>query len=147
MWVLVTLPGQEWRALVFRWEFCGKKGSQCKYISVDGADREATQWFLDHVYQPHFDRFKEDFGKTVRGFFFDEPETVGTWGREVMEVINERGLDWKTLLTAKALQLDGEAQTAAAYQYRECFAEAWARVMYKGMCYPQPLAGNHVQGV
>ncbi len=129
----ITLPGQEWRALVFRWEFCGKKGSQCKYISVDGADREATQWFLDHVYQPHFDRFKEDFGKTVRGFFFDEPETVGTWGREVMEVINERGLDWKTLLTAKALQLDGEAQTAAAYQYRECFAEAWARVMYKGM--------------
>ena len=42
----ITLPGQEWRALVFRWEFCGKKGSQCKYISVDGADREATQWFL-----------------------------------------------------------------------------------------------------
>ena len=33
-------------------------------------------WFIQTVYQPHYDRFKADFGKTILGFFYDEPETA-----------------------------------------------------------------------
>lgn len=28
---------------------------------------------LDAVYEPHYERYKEDFGKTIAGFFSDDP--------------------------------------------------------------------------
>lgn len=35
--------------------------------------KEATQVLLDEVYQPHYDHYKDAFGKTILGFFSDEP--------------------------------------------------------------------------
>ncbi|MCM8711544.1 glycoside hydrolase [Clostridium sp. SYSU_GA19001] len=34
---------------------------------------EATKVLIDTVYEAHFDRYKDDFGKTLAGFFSDEP--------------------------------------------------------------------------
>jgi hypothetical protein len=56
----------------------GQGGGQ--QLSVDGMSPDCVEWFLQTVYQPHFDRFKADFGKTIMGFFYDEPETRGDWG-------------------------------------------------------------------
>lgn len=43
------------------------------------ASPDCVEWFIKTVYQPHFDRFKADFGKNIVGYFYDEPETQGDW--------------------------------------------------------------------
>ncbi len=102
-------------------------------LSVDGASRDCTEWFIKTVYQPHYDRFKDDFGKTIPGFFYDEPETCGDWGTEVPVILAEWGVDWKKAYVAYTGKLAGDDDLAARYQYIEAVAEAWGRVMYGGM--------------
>ncbi len=129
-----NVPEGQWSVMTFRWEHAGAQGHQKKWVSVDGASRDCVEWFLKTVYQPHFDRFGDDFGKTIVGYFYDEPETQGDWGTEVIPELKRRGVDWKAALVAKQFQLqDPEQQTAAAYQYQDAFAEAWGRTMYGGM--------------
>ena len=126
-------PGAEWSALAFGWAFKGPVGGQRKYISVDGADAACVEWFLKAVYQPHYDRFGEDFGKTIVGFFYDEPETQGDWGSDMLALSAERGWDLNRFLVAYKFKLAGGEQTAGWYGYLNCFAEAWGRTMYGGM--------------
>ena len=102
-------------------------------LSVDGASKDCVDWLLETVYQPHYDHFKADFGKTIVGFFYDEPETRGDWGTELPKVMAELGIDWKKAYVAHKFQLSGEAQIAARYQYLEARAETWGRTMYGGI--------------
>ena len=102
-------------------------------LSVDGASKDCVDWLLETVYQPHYDHFKADFGKTIVGFFYDEPETRGDWGTELPKVLAELGVDWKKAYVAHKFQLSGEAQVAARYQYLEARAETWGRTMYGGI--------------
>ena len=44
--------------------------------------KEATQVLLDEVYEPHFEHYKEEFGKTILGFFSDEPRFGNDKGPE-----------------------------------------------------------------
>ena len=44
--------------------------------------KEATQVLLDEVYKPHFEHYKEEFGKTILGFFSDEPRFGNDKGPE-----------------------------------------------------------------
>ena len=98
------VPQGKWRIMKFTWEFNGNRGGQQRYISVDGASPECVDWFIKTVYQPHYDRFKEDFGKTIVGYFYDEPETQGDWGTDLPRLIAERGLDLNKLLVAYQFQ-------------------------------------------
>jgi hypothetical protein len=104
-----------------------------KQLSVDGMSKDCVEWFLQTVYQPHYDRFNEDFGKTVAGFFYDEPETRGDWGTELNAVLAERDVDWKKAYVAYKFRLSEAEQAAARYQYLDARAEAWGRTMYGGI--------------
>jgi hypothetical protein len=126
-------PAGAWCIMKFTWKFKGSIGQQRKYISVDGASPDCVDWFIKTVYQPHYDRFKADFGKTITGYFYDEPETQGDWGSAVPKVIAERKLDLAKVLVGYKFKLAGEEQTAAYYSYIDAFAEAWGRTMYGGM--------------
>ena len=128
-----NVPTGTWHIMKFSWYFNGKKGGQQKYISVDGADPACVDWFINTVYQPHYDRFKSDFGKTITGYFYDEPETQGDWGSDFPKLVTERNLDLKKLLVAYKFKLAGDDQTAAYYSYLDCFAESWGRTMFGGM--------------
>ena len=128
-----SAPAGTWRIMKFTWKFNGTRGGQQRYVSVDGADPECVDWFIKTVYQGHYDRFKADYGKTIVGYFYDEPETQGDWGRDVPKLIAERKLDLNKLLVAYKFKLAGEEQTAAYYAYLDCFAESWGRTMYGGM--------------
>ena len=44
--------------------------------------KEATQVLLDEVYQPHYEHYKDEFGKTILGFFSDEPRFGNDKGPE-----------------------------------------------------------------
>lgn len=101
-------------------------------VAIDGASRDCVDWFLETVYQPHYDHFKDDFGKTIPGFFYDEPETPGDWGTELNGILAAWNVDWKKAYAAYKFELAGEEQTAARYQYLDAFAEAWGRTLYGG---------------
>jgi hypothetical protein len=120
------VPAGEWQVMHFTWETREVHG---RYL-IDGASAEAVDWYIRTVYQPHYERFKEDFGTNIPGFFYDEPETRGDWGTEVRPVLEERGVDWKRASVAWKFKLAGEEQIAAKYQYQDALAEAWGRTMY-----------------
>ena len=124
-------PGQ-WQVIKFTHKQAPQLG-QGGGLSVDGASRDCTDWFIQTVYQPHFDHFKDDFGKAIPGFFYDEPETRGDWGTELNVILAEWGVDWKKAYVAYKFKLTGDDHVAARYQYMEAMAEAWGRVMYGGM--------------
>jgi hypothetical protein len=127
-------PRGHWRVVRFTYKQAPGLGqSGGKEVSVDGASRDCVEWFLNTVYQPHHDRFKDDFGARIPGFFYDEPETMGDWGKELDVILKEWGVDWKKAYIAYKFQLAGDEDTAARYQYMEAIAEAWGRVMYGGM--------------
>ncbi len=127
-------PAGHWKILRFSYALApGLAQGGGKDLSVDGASRDCVDWFLRTVYQPHYDHFKDDFGKTIQGFFYDEPETAGDWGTEVDAVLAERNVDWKKAYVAYKAELAGEEQAAARYGYLDAFAEAWGRTMYGGI--------------
>jgi hypothetical protein len=126
------VPPGKWEIMKFNW-IMGPRLGQGGAYSVDGASQDCVDWFIQKVYQPHYDRFGKDFGKTIAGFFYDEPEVRGDWGTEVAKVLAERGVDWKKALVAYKFKLAGEEQTAAFYQYLDAFYEAWGRTMYGTM--------------
>jgi len=128
------VPAGSWQVIKFTHKQApglGQRGG--KELSVDGASRDCTDWFLKTVYQPHYEHFKDDFGKTIPGFFYDEPETKGDWGTELDVILAEWGADWKKAYVAYKFKLAGDDDLAARYQYMEAFAETWGRVMYGGM--------------
>ncbi len=125
-----TTPPGEWKVLAFTWRFNERRRGG---PLVDGASQDAVDWYLETVYQPHYDRFSDDFGETIVGYFYDEPETHGDWGTEVIPMLEERGVDWKAALVAWMDQLAGEDQVAYRYQYRYALAEAWGRTLYGGI--------------
>ncbi|MBU4271211.1 MAG: hypothetical protein KKE86_02340 [Planctomycetes bacterium] len=126
-----TAPEGKWRIMKFT-HVQAPPLKQNRQLSVDGASKDCADWFIQTVYQPHYDRFKDDFGKTIVGFFYDEPETAGDWGTELNAVLAERGVDWKKTYVAYKFELAGEQQVAARYQYLDAFAETWGRTMYGG---------------
>ncbi len=48
------------------------RGPHRDYINM--LSEESCRAFIDAVYEPHWQHFKNDFGKTIAGFFSDEPE-------------------------------------------------------------------------
>ena len=124
-----NVPPGSWKVLKFTWTARQHGG---RYL-VDGASADAVDWYINTVYQPHYDRFKDEFGKTIAGFFYDEPETRGDWGTELSKIFAERGIDRKHALTAWKFKLAGEEHAAARYQYQDAFAEAWGRTLYGGI--------------
>jgi hypothetical protein len=123
-----NVPAGQWKVMKFTWKYTGGQR-----ILVDGASQASVDWYIKTVYQPHYDRFKNDFGKTIVGYFYDEPETPGDWGTEVPKLLAERGIDWKKAYVAWKFKLADEEQTAAKYQYQDAFAEAWGRTLYGGI--------------
>jgi hypothetical protein len=124
-------PAGDWRVLPIVWdEAPPRRGRRL----LDGASRDAVDWYIRTVYQPHHDRFGADFGRTIAGYFYDEPETPGDWGTEVIPELRRRGVDWKKAIVATTHALADPAEDAAyKYQYRYALAEAWGRTLYGGL--------------
>jgi len=65
------IPEGEWRIFVLAETRNGGEKSTEEYLNP--LDSRAVRVLIDEVYQPHFERYKDDFGKTFAGFFSDEP--------------------------------------------------------------------------
>ncbi len=77
--------------------------------------RDSCRFLIDHVYEPHYEHYSADFGKTIAGFFSDEPGLgngshftnqvkIGSnfdmpWSAELEECLHEKlGENWKSYL-------------------------------------------------
>lgn len=80
---------------------------------LDPMRKEATEVLLSEVYEKHYAHYAEHFGKTILGFFSDEPsfgnasgrqEVIGKsemplpWNEEVYRQFRERGFETKDLI-------------------------------------------------
>ena len=126
------VPPGRWKIIHFTHVLAPPLGQGGQY-SVDGASKDCVDWFIRKVYQAHYDHFGPEFGRTIRGFFYDEPETRGDWGTELRGVLDQRKVDWKRAFVAYKFELAGDDQAAARYQYLTAFAETWGRTMYGGI--------------
>ncbi len=124
--------GKPWQVMTFSWKMAPalKQGNR---LAVDGMSPDCVAWYIKTVYEPHYTRFGKDYGKTIQGYFYDEPETPGDWGTALNETFKARGVEWMPAYVAWKFKLAGEAQAAAAYQYAESRAETWGRVMFGGI--------------
>jgi hypothetical protein len=66
------LPAEgKWRVFILVITRYGGEEWTANYINP--VNSEAVDLFIQHCYEPYYQRYKDDFGKTFRGFFTDEP--------------------------------------------------------------------------
>lgn len=64
------VPEGRWKAYLLH--LSRNFGYHRDYINM--MDRNSCRVLINAVYEPHYAHYKEDFGKTIAGFFSDEPE-------------------------------------------------------------------------
>jgi len=119
------VPEGSWRIFV---TYLTRKGAGYpNYINVISYPSCSLQ--INAVYEPHYEHYAADFGKTFAGFFSDEPlfgnsrahgfdHSIGKgmplpWSDEVEAPLSEKlGENWKTLLPALWIQADDSNETA-----------------------------------
>ncbi len=89
------IPEGEWTLAIVAKTFKGGEKETAGYLNPIDAD--ATQILLDTVYQPIYDRFSDEFGKHIRGFFSDEPRFGNIHGAEGASIGRNSSMDlpWK----------------------------------------------------
>lgn len=65
-----TLPEGKWKIGICK--LSRNCGAHRNYINMLNPD--SCRILIDAVYEPHYAHFKDEFGKTIAGFFSDEPE-------------------------------------------------------------------------
>jgi len=125
-WLHWDVPAGNWRICVSftTYDF----GSHNDYINY--IDKESVSTLIEAVYEPHYERYKEEFGKTISGFFSDEPgfynvggyqmnNPIGRrkmaipWGSELQQMLDNTGKDWRITLPLLWLPSDKEDLDAA----------------------------------
>lgn len=72
-----------------------KGGEEATKDYLNPLVKEATQVLVDTVYEPHYKRYKDEFGKTILGFFSDEPRFGNQKGTESSIGKVEMVLPWR----------------------------------------------------
>lgn len=80
------VPDGPWRIFVVYKTRNG--GGKTNYINMLDADSCRVQ--IETVYEPHWEHYKGDFGKTLAGFFSDEPAVGNTVGFDFDESIGRK---------------------------------------------------------
>ena len=88
--VNVNLPEGEWKIIILTETYAGGEKETENYLNP--IDPDATEILLKTVYETHYEHYKEEFGKTIKGFFSDEPRfgnchgpfaSIGRWDMEL----------------------------------------------------------------
>ena len=116
------VPQGKWQLVLLKRSW--RMGPHPTYINM--TSKASCQLLIDAVYEPHYAHYKEEFGKTIAGFFSDEPELGNgaayshekmgfdqdlPWSDELKEALKARwGEDWRLKLP---LLWDAPAEKAA----------------------------------
>lgn len=134
--VYLDLPAGFYRLFVL---FTTRKGGgRENYMNL--IDAESVKVLLDQVYEPHYARYREDFGKAFAGFFSDEPEIGNVpgygfeeklgkknvrlpWSAELEQLLQER---WKGNFPAGLIALwyqAGDTTAVLRNDYMDCVSK------------------------
>ncbi len=69
-WLKMDIPEGNWTIFTYTKKL-GVAVQGSDYVSL--LEKDSVKILLDAVYEPHYARYKDDFGKTLAGFFSDEP--------------------------------------------------------------------------
>lgn len=104
--VSFELPAGEWSIMIVTATYQGGEKETEGYLNP--IDPAATDILIDTVYEAHYKKYKNEFGKTISGFFSDEPRfgnmhgCGGSIGRIDMD------LPWKDNLEKELSKVYGE---------------------------------------
>ncbi|MBP1583761.1 MAG: hypothetical protein J6866_07385, partial [Victivallales bacterium] len=154
---LPWLASENW--LVDDYFLCamGTYGTRNESGCLDALNPNAVRAWMSLAYWPYADRFPEDMGKTIRGFFFDEPTMVSAfhtedvpWTAGLEESFRQRyGYDCRPLLWTLFTQTDGHEQfrydywRLVTYLFETSFTgqlSDWCQehgVILSGHCWPE----------
>lgn len=141
------LPEGQWRIhTIYRTR---TDGGNDTYINMIDAVSAHTQ--IEGVYESHYARYGAEFGKTIAGFFSDEPQfgnipdqsfdtRLGKpkmplpWSGELEEMLEERcGKDYRKLLPFLFVDTaEKQLQPQMRYDYMDCISKLYA----KNFCNP-----------
>lgn len=136
----ITENGLDWKVPEGNWRIyilylSRNQGYHRNYINMMSLPSCRVQ--LDAVYEPHYERYKEEFGKTIAGFFSDEPELGNgqlygnenylghdidfPWSDELEKMLKEEiGPDYiKNMIYLWENQVSPEKIAAARYHYMD----------------------------
>ncbi len=130
--VVFDLPEGQWRLMVLVSTFTGGEKETEYYLNP--IDPESTDVLIRTVYESHYEKYKEEFGKTILGFFSDEPrfgnlhgfhgsigrtDMVLPW-RKDMPALMEEKLGFSSLLYLPLLFVDaGKKAHEIRYAYMD----------------------------
>ncbi|MEG0577288.1 MAG: glycoside hydrolase family 2 [Bacilli bacterium] len=101
----LDIPNGNWNVELF---YIGKETDYHKnHINI--IDKEACNAFIKTIYEPHYQRYKEEFGNVIVGFFTDEPGFQNEKGVKNDSIIGkEMPLPWNNELKDRLQQKYGE---------------------------------------
>lgn len=88
----VDIPAGAWSIFVVFETRQGAEEATKDYLNP--LVREAAQVLIDEVYTPHYERYREEFGRTIQGFFSDEPRFGNAKGTEC-SIGRDMPLPWR----------------------------------------------------
>ena len=105
-WLEWDVPDGAWRIFIVYKTFNG--GGNTGYINM--LDEASCRVQIDAVYEPHYARYKDDFGKTIAGFFSDEPAVGNTIGFDFDDSIGRKlmHLPWNKDMNGMLIERLGE---------------------------------------
>lgn len=146
--LLWEVPEGEWKIYVL--QLTRNRGPHRDYINM--MDRDSCKVQIQAVYEPHWEHYQAEFGKTIAGFFSDEPELGNghlydhnnglgcseemdyPWSRELeKELWEELGEDFAGRLALLWEQQADKAETAAV---RYAYMDHVSRLVEKDFSWP-----------
>lgn len=127
-----TPPAGKWRLYILH--LSRNFGARRDYINM--LDAESCRMLIDAVYEPHYARYAADFGKTIAGFFSDEPELGNGHLYDFGNVLGvDQDLPWSRALEQRLAQSLGEGypRLLPLLWENEADAATTARVRYAYM--------------
>lgn len=138
------VPEGVWRVFVLIKTRDGVSG-RSRYM-IDDLTPASCRLMIDEVYEPHYKHFKDEFGKTIAGFFTDEPGfrnlpkgyiaavgVVGTampWSDELIKIISEStGLSAKNYLPTLWYECENVSP-----KIRAAYMDAVSKLYSKNFC-------------
>lgn len=129
------LPEGDWRIFVMLQTIHGGEPHTDGYLNP--LDPKPVQVLIDEVYESHYRHYKDDFGKTLAGFFSDEPRfgnmhgAFGAIGRFDMVLPWKEGLEEKfteeeflKLPLLSPVEAEGE-ESAIRYKYMDLVSKMY----------------------
>ena len=134
------VPEGEWRIFIIKQTHTGEEAHTSSYINP--LSREAVRAYIDIIHEEHYKRFGSEFGKTIQGFFTDEPRFGNTTGYDraigrsrmplpycdgVLQLMQEKGIEKIPQLLPCLWYNAGGAEVDVRYVYMDVVSGLFAK--------------------